>query len=160
MMYADKIIWGVIFTCCIITEAGFIIPPYITKAAKNPNMQSEILVFLKIPFLKSIPAINPIMPSENICHGVHGPCPKKKFDTKPVTAPVKNPVSPPKHTPVIIITAKTGLNCGSIKNAALPPTAIAHITLIITSSRACGFLLSNAMANGIIVSRIISILIR
>ena len=61
-------------------------------------------------FEKITPAKNPAIAKANICHGVHGPCPKKKFDTKTVTAPTKNPVSPPKHTPEIITSATTGLN--------------------------------------------------
>ena len=67
-------------------------------------------VNIKNPFLKRMPATKPIIPNENICQGVHGPCPKKKFETNPVTLPTKNPVSPPKHTPAIITSATTGLN--------------------------------------------------
>ena len=84
----------------------------------------------------------------------------KKFETKPVIEPTKNPVSPPKHTPAIITSATTGLNCGNIKNAALPATAMAHSTLITTSSLAFGFLPSNIIQKGIIVSKITSKLIK
>jgi len=40
-----------------------------------------------------------------------------KFDTNALIAPTKNPVSPPKHTPVIITIATIGLKCGTIKKA-------------------------------------------
>ena len=60
----------------------------------------------------------------------------------------------------IITIAITGLNCGSIKNAALPATAKAHKTLITITSRARGFLDSNTIQKGIIVSIIISRLIK
>ena len=50
--------------------------------------------------------------------------------------------------PESITTAVIGLNCGSQKNASLTPIATAHITAIITSSRGCGFLLSNAAKKG------------
>ena len=56
-----------------ITVDGFIIPPYITNAAVKPKIQRDILFFPSRPFLNSTPAIKPIMPSANICHGVQGP---------------------------------------------------------------------------------------
>lgn len=123
-------------------------------------MQRVTLPFPSRPFLKRIPEINPIMPKENICQGAQGLCPKKKFETKAVMAPTKNPVYPPKQIPEIITIATTGLNSGSIKNAVLPTTPIAHKTLIITSSLACGFRDSKTITKGIIVSRIISKLIK
>ena len=39
------------------------------------KIHSDAFVFLKNPFLNSIPATNPIIPKANICHGVHGPWP-------------------------------------------------------------------------------------
>ena len=36
------------------TDAGFVMPPKITKVAKKPNIQRDAFVFLKNPFLKSI----------------------------------------------------------------------------------------------------------
>ena len=118
-------------------------------------MHRLIFLFCNLPFLNKIPAIKPIMPKLNICHGVQGPCAKKKFDTKPVIAPTKNPASAPKQTADIITIATTGLNCGNIKNAARPATPIADSTAIIISSLACGFLSSNTIKNGNIVHTII-----
>ena len=105
-------------------------------AVTKPNIHIAVRFLGKNPFLKHAPATKPIIPKVNICHGVHGPCPKKKFETNPVTAPIKNPASPPKQIPDIIISATTGLNWGSIKNDDLPATAIAHKTLITISSLA------------------------
>ena len=51
--------------------------------------------------LKHIPARYPISPQENICHGVHGPCPEKKLQTNRASAPTKNPVSGPSAMPLI-----------------------------------------------------------
>ena len=65
-----------------------------------------------------------------------------------VTAPTRKPVSPPKATPARIVTAITGLKLGSIKNAALPATPMAHKVAIVTSSLAWGFLPSNTRKNG------------
>ena len=69
-----------------------------------------------------------------------------------VIAPTRNPVSPPKATPAIIVNAITGLNCGSMKNAARPAMPMAHRTAMITSSLACGFLPSKIRKNGSIHS--------
>lgn len=55
--------------------------------------------------------MNPMIPKQNICQGVWAPCPKKKLDTKPDTAPTRKPDSAPKQTPAIITIAQTGLNC-------------------------------------------------
>ena len=55
----------------------------------------------------------------------------------------------------MITMAVTGLNCGSIKNAIRPTTAIAAITAIKSTSLACGFRSSKIMQNGIIASPII-----
>ena len=97
-----------------------------------------------------------MMPMANICHGVHGPCENSIFETSMVIAPTKNPVSPPKATPAKIVMATTGLNSGSMKNAARPATFSATRTAIKTSSRACGFLPSKMRKNGSIHSSKIS----
>ena len=34
-------------------------------------------------------------PQPAICHGVHGPWPKKKFEVSPASAPTANPGPPP-----------------------------------------------------------------
>ncbi len=53
-------------------------------------------------------------PKHSICHGVHGPCPKKKFDTNADSAPTRKPAPGPRHTPVMTTNAPMGFNCGSI----------------------------------------------
>ena len=53
-----------------------------------------------------------------------------------VMAPTRKPVSPPRATPAMMVTASTGLNWGSINRAARPATATAQSTAMITSSRA------------------------
>ncbi|MNP36105.1 hypothetical protein D3C76_1294690 [compost metagenome] len=135
----------------IISEPILIMPPYTKNVAKPPNIHSESLFFLSRPFLKKMPARKPMMPKQNICQGVQGPCPKKKFETKPATAPTRNPASAPKLTPAMMTIATTGLNCGNIKKAARPATAMAANTAITMSSLACGFRFSNTIAKGIIV---------
>ena len=107
----------------------------------------SILLSFIILYLYKSPARNPSTPKANICQGVQGPCPKKKFDTSADTAPVKKPASGPKDIPVIITIAATGLNCGNIAKANLPIAAIADITAIGTISLALGFLLSNKEKN-------------
>ena len=34
-------------------------------------------------------------PSRAICHGVHGPCPKNRFEASAATAPTAKPGAPP-----------------------------------------------------------------
>ena len=67
----------------------------------------------KKPDFCSRPATKPIMPQQNICHGVHGPCPNIKLETNAVSAPVIKPASGPNATAVIITIADTGLKLGS-----------------------------------------------
>ena len=55
------------------------------------------------------------------------------LDVSMVTAPTRNPVSPPKATPAMMVSAMTGLNWGSMKNAARPATPMAQSTAMITS---------------------------
>ena len=69
-----------------------------------PYTITNILLFFVFLLQNIIPAINPIIPKENICQGVHGPCLNIKLDTKPDNAPVKNPASPPNAIPAIITT--------------------------------------------------------
>ena len=40
--------------------------------------------------------ISPVAPHPAICHGVHGPWPKKKFETSPASAPTTNPGPAPR----------------------------------------------------------------
>ena len=39
---------------------------------------------------------NPAPAQPAICHGVHGPCPKKRFEASAATAPTMNPGAPPR----------------------------------------------------------------
>jgi len=93
-----------------------------------------------------------MIPMENICQGVSGPCPKSTLEASMVIAPTRKPVSPPKATPAIMVTAITGLNCGSMKSAARPAIPMAHRTAMITSSLACGFRPSKIRKKGSIHS--------
>ena len=98
--------------------------------------------------LKSTPAKRPISPITNICQGVQGPWENSTLDTSIVTAPTRKPVSPPKATPAMMVSAITGLKLGSIKKAALPATPKAHSAAMVTSSRAWGFRPSKIRKNG------------
>lgn len=69
-----------------------------------------------------------------------------------VMAPTRKPVSPPKATPAIMVRAMTGLNWGSMKNAARPARAMAQSTAMMTSSLAWGFRLSKMRKKGIMHS--------
>ena len=40
--------------------------------------------------------ITPVAPQAAICHGVHGPWPKKKFEVSAASAPTANPGAPPR----------------------------------------------------------------
>ena len=66
------------------------------------------------------------------------------------SAPTKNPDSAPKHTADMITNAMTGLKLGTMKNAALPATAMAVSTAMINTSLAWGLRLSKVRKNGII----------
>ena len=48
--YDDSTIFIFIFDCHIITDAGFIIPPYIINVTKNPNTHISVFVLRKMPF--------------------------------------------------------------------------------------------------------------
>ena len=71
-IYEAIIILKVGLLCIIITDAGFVIPPYIIRVDKKPKMQS-IGIFIDLLFLKSSPDIKPMSPKATICHGVQGP---------------------------------------------------------------------------------------
>ena len=70
------------------------------------------------------------------------------LDVSMVTAPTRNPVSPPKATPAMMVSAMTGLNWGSMKNAARPATPMAQSTAMITSSLAWGLCPSKMRKKG------------
>ena len=101
----------VICACDWTTYEKFMIAPYKTSVTIKPYTESAVFVLPKSPFLKSIPDRKPMMPNANICHGVHGPCPKNMLEQSAVTAPTKNPASAPSESPEIITIAATGLNC-------------------------------------------------
>jgi len=46
----------------------------------------------------------PQAPQASICHGVHGPCPRKKFDASAATAPVVKPARAPSAAPAAMTT--------------------------------------------------------
>ena len=80
-----------IVSLAIIKAAGFIIPPYINRVIKNPNIHIGTVVFGSASFLYINPDMKPIRPQANICHGVQGPCPKNMLDTKAVITPIRKP---------------------------------------------------------------------
>ena len=123
-------------------------------------MQIPTRLFCIVLLNLSVPETKPTIPSANICHGVHGPWTKKKFDANALTAPIKNPASLPKHIPETMTSAADGLNCGSAENAIRPTVVSAHITLIITISALFGLRLSNDAANGTNASKMMSRLIK
>ena len=84
----------------------------------------------------------------NIWKGVHGPWEKSILLASMVMAPTRKPVSPPSATPEMMVSAITGLNWGSMKNAARPATPRAHSVATSTSSRAWGFRPSNTRKKG------------
>ena len=73
-------------------------------------------------------------------------------------APTIKPASGPNAMPLSMMTAKIALKWG-MGMAVRATMAMAHITAMTTSSRACGFLPSKAMKKGTISSRIISVLV-
>ena len=109
---------------------------------------------------KSTPARKPMTPMANIWKGVHGPWLRKMLEQSILTAPTRKPDSPPKATAVMTTMAVTGLNWGSMKNAALPATAMALSVAMVTSSLAMGRRLSKTRKKGSIVIARISRLIR
>lgn len=87
----------------------------------QPNKSQQLLRKEVFPIafhknvLRSKPAIKPIMPHENICHGVHGPCPKI-LDTIAAVAPIIKPVSLPNTIAETIMTKEVGCTLGKIEN--------------------------------------------
>ncbi len=49
---------------------------------------------VRIPQANSAPS-TPVAAHAAICHGVHGPCPKKKLEVNAARAPTANPGAPP-----------------------------------------------------------------
>lgn len=111
------------------------------KPTKNPYSSLPHNFFIK-NVLRSKPAIKPIIPHENICHGVHGPCPKKMLDTIAAVAPIINPVSLPNTIAETIMTKEVGCTLGKIENGTRLTAAIAANTATRTISRETNAFLS------------------
>ena len=87
--------------------------PYATRAAGWRRMGA------------SRPAIAPHRPHVSICHGVHGPWPRKALETRAAMAPTAAPARGPSATPVTIVMAVTGCAEGIATNSTRPAAAAA-----------------------------------
>ena len=58
------------------------------------------------------PQRSPVIPQPNICHGVHGPCPRKTFETKALVHPTRKPGNGPKTSPQSAVRKVTGWMLG------------------------------------------------
>src|SRR3954453_2880953 len=85
---------------------------------------------------------NPTLPQAAICHGVHGPWPKNRFDTSAASAPTANPGAPPRAKPENSTMSVVGLTLGTAANAIRPITASAASAPTSASTRALGCLRS------------------
>ena len=85
------------------------------------------------------PAPNsPQAPQATICHGVHGPWPKNRFETSAATAPTTNPGAPPSTYPAITTMSVVGLTLGSGAKATRPRAASAASVATRASTRVPG----------------------
>ena len=82
--------------------------------------------------------ISPVAPHAAICHGVHGPWPKKKFDTSPASAPTTKPGPAPSAYPDTSTMSVVGLTFGSAANAIRPSAANAASVATSATIRASG----------------------
>src|SRR3954447_24566132 len=80
----------------------------------------------------------PTAPHATICHGVHGPWPKNRFDANAATAPTTNPGAPPSTNPAISTMSVVGLTFGSAANAIRPSAASAASVATSASTRVVG----------------------
>src|SRR6476661_3366399 len=69
------------------------------------------------------PPSRPAPPQPTICHGVHGPCPKKTFDASAATAPTANPGTGPSAYPAKSAMSVVGFTFGIGANAIRPTVA-------------------------------------
>src|SRR3954453_7515736 len=90
-----------------------------------------------VDLANSAPA-TPTSPHATICHGVHGPWPKKRFDDSAATAPTTNPGAPPSTYPAISTMSVVGLTFGSGANAIRPSAASAASVATSASTRLDG----------------------
>ncbi len=75
------------------------------------------------------------MPHPVICHGVHGPWPRKTFDASAAAAPVASPARAPSVTPVTATIIVTGWTLGIAAKSTRPPAAAAASAATSASSR-------------------------
>ena len=67
--------------------------PRLAAAGRAPH-RSRARIAGEVAQARPAP-ITPVAPQAAICHGVHGPWPKKKFEVSPASAPTANPGPPP-----------------------------------------------------------------
>src|SRR5512132_2454517 len=67
----------------------------------------------------------PQPPQASICHGVQGPCPRKKFDTSAASAPTPKPARAPRAAPAATAITVTGWTPGIAAKRTRPPAAAA-----------------------------------
>src|SRR5262245_43283552 len=72
----------------------------------------------------SAPA-TPHAPQASICHGVHGPWPRKKFEASAATAPVAKPARAPSAAPAATVITVTGCTPGTATKSTRPAAATA-----------------------------------
>src|SRR5512141_1431271 len=81
----------------------------------------------------SAPA-TPHAPQPSICHGVHDPCPRKKFETNAATTPTAKPLRAPSAIPATTAITVTGCTPGMAAKRTRPAAAAAPRVAISTSS--------------------------
>src|SRR5690625_4327559 len=110
---------------------------FINQPNKYPQTKPNKIfphIFLSHHVFRRSPALIPIIPQAYICHGVHGPCPKKIFDTIAAIAPTMKPDSAPNTNPVTIITNEVGCTLGKAANGTrLTAATAAKIAKMTTS---------------------------
>src|SRR5436190_4250698 len=65
----------------------------------------------------------PHAPHASICHGGHGPCPRKRLDTTAAVAPTAIPARRPRATPAATVITVTGCTPGMAANSTRPAAA-------------------------------------
>ncbi len=81
---------------------------------------------------------SPVTPQAAICHGVHGPWPKKKLEVRPASAPTTNPGPPPSAKPAINTMSVVGLTFGRAAKAIRPSAASVASVATSASTRESG----------------------
>src|SRR6266576_5612642 len=84
-------------------------------------------------FGASAPA-TPHAPQPSICHGVHVPCPRKKFETNAASAPPAKPLRAPRAAPAATVMTVTGCTPGIAAKRTRPAAAAAPSVAIRASS--------------------------